>query len=319
MNVYRGYFLVFPLLMGVSFFNGLKAQADFPRDEYREQYGNKTGWRGEGWNVPSHWTEFINYVPALMGPNSLPVPEVPQQIQDHHYVSFGGMRHVMEGDLTYNPVLTLYYSFKGVAALKVMSVPVERFTMSQELMLERNAYWNFEELNDSRGDIIVESHFQVLDWKKKKIKAIARVGLKTASGGNREMARHTDAPAYYFDLSTRKSWNTGSGWEIGVDGNLGFYAWQLVHRIREQNDAYLYGIQFSAKQKGTWEMQSSLAGYFGYLDNGDRPLVWRGMVSRAVGNKGFFIEGYGQIGLHDFEYKSIGAGVKYQFGRPQTM
>ena len=51
------------------------------------------------------------------------------------------------------------------------------------------------------------------------------------------MARYTDAPAYYFDLSFGKPILPGIKWT----GMLGFYSRQIISDRHGQNDAFLFG------------------------------------------------------------------------------
>lgn len=45
----------------------------------------------------------------------------------------------------------------------------------------------------------------------------------------------------------------------------------MVHR---QNDAISYGVGFTGKYRG-FTLATNLAGFYGYENNGDRPIHWR--------------------------------------------
>ena len=91
----------------------------------------------------------------------------------------------------------------------------------------------------------------------------------------------------------------------------GLYVWQTNLDGRRQNDAFLFGggIEYSPSKL---RIQVYGTGYLGYMNNtGDKPVLLRA----AFEQRGKRINGVFkfQQGIHDFDYTSIEAGLKYGF------
>jgi hypothetical protein len=92
---------------------------------------------------------------------------------------------------------------------------------------------------------------------------------------------------------------------------LGFYSWQMINYNRRQDDAFLFGTGAEWNTK-TIRLQSYVAGYLGYLENGgDKPIVFRTTLEKKLKRTSLLV-GF-QQGLHDFKYSTIEAGVKLSF------
>lgn len=89
----------------------------------------------------------------------------------------------------------------------------------------------------------------------------------------------------------------------------GLYVWQTNLDGRRQNDALLFGggVEWN---RSPWRLQMYGSGYVGYMgDIGDKPVLFRTNLER----RGKRIHALIQLqqGIHDFEYSSIGAGIRY--------
>ena len=137
----------------------------------------------------------------------------------------------------------------------------------------------------------------------------------TASGTHLFNARYTDAPGYYFDAHIGKKLNLGDKEEnfMRLYSMLGFYVWQTYSGRFLQNDAFSFGVGASF-HLGKFDISNDLAGYIGYIDNGDKPLVYR-FVTRYNLDKVSYQIRY-QWGLHDFDYQTLGLSVIFRF-RPK--
>jgi len=56
-------------------------------------------------------------------------------------------------------------------------------------------------------------------------------------------------------------------------------------------------------------IRTALAGYYGYLDNGDRPVVVRLQMGTQRKKLNFALKYQG--GIHDFKYQTIGISTIY--------
>lgn len=170
------------------------------------------------------------------------------------------------------------------------------------------------------GDIYVSTNIQVLhphwfgkqttNYKLKYIpSAVARIGIKTASGGDFGNRRFIDAPGYFLDLTVAEKIKFENRWArtLSIAGTIGFYCWQTGRA--EQNDAYMYGLrtEFEAKHL---KLLAEWGGYTGWQENGDCPMV---IKTRLGVPCNFGLEPYVayQYGIRDWQYHEIRVGLKY--------
>jgi hypothetical protein len=115
---------------------------------------------------------------------------------------------------------------------------------------------------------------------------------------------------YYFDLSAGKPiGHSGLKW-IGM---AGFYCWQIDKEDLRQDDAFLFGTGLEWAHKD-WKLQTSIAGYVGYLENqGDKPVVYRAAVEKKWNHTALLARF--QQGLKDYKYTSFEFGVLQYFGK----
>jgi hypothetical protein len=146
--------------------------------------------------------------------------------------------------------------------------------MTPETVKERHAAggsWK----SGAHGDMIVSTFFKLL--KSDKWADIMIEGtLKTASGNRLCDARYTDAASYWLILNAGRDLykSADSKSFVRLQGLFGFYCYMTNSMVHRQNDAPV----FAAGMSGGYEnltFQADVAGFRGYLNNGDRPLVLR--------------------------------------------
>lgn len=198
--------------------------------------------------------------------------------------------------------LTLLYTPK--VGLQIQIVPIEFYqmdTLTRDLRAARNRSGK----GYAVGDFYVSTFVQVLENHKSLPDIMLSINLKTASGNKFSDARFTDAPAYYMDLSFGKNYTLNTSKKLSIRTYFmgGFYVWQIRGDTQPQDDAFLYGLGAKLKAE-RFTLSSSLAGYRGYLQNGDSPLVIRAELRTKFKNKLNYSFRY-QKGLNDFPYNSF--------------
>ena len=88
----------------------------------------------------------------------------------------------------------------------------------------------------------------------------------------------------------------------------GFYAYQTFDLQHLQNDCLLFGAGVDYVFKKITITQS-IGGYNGYLNIGDKPLVYRAAI--RFKNKMFDYKLSYERGLHDYDFQKIGVGVTW--------
>ena len=165
------------------------------------------------------------------------------------------------------------------------------------------------------GDIYVSTNIQVLhhEWFEKSWSyipsAVARIGIKTASGGDFENRRFIDAPGYFLDLTLAEKIEFENSWArtLSFAGSIGFYCWQTGRA--EQNDAYMYGLraEFEARYL---RLLAEWSGYSGWQNNGDCPMVIKTKLGVPC-PLGFEPYVAYQYGIRDWGYHEVRIGVRY--------
>jgi hypothetical protein len=130
--------------------------------------------------------------------------------------------------------------------------------------------------------------------------------LKTAAGTNFEQRRHHDTPGYYFDLEFGKSFHLENKFltEIRTVANIGFLCWETTNST--QNDAPMYGGKIILSNR-LFDFEHTLSGYYGWMNNGDRPLVYASKLRFKQTNYHVFAQF--QYGITDFPYYGVQLGT----------
>ena len=163
------------------------------------------------------------------------------------------------------------------------------------------------------GDIYVSTNIQILhkDWFKREYipSAVARIGIKTASGGDFENRRFIDAPGYFLDLTLAEKIKFENSWSrsVSIAGSIGFYCWQTGRA--EQNDAYTYGLkaEFEARYL---RLIAEWGGYSGWQNNGDCPMTVKAKMGVPC-PLGFEPYVAYQYGIRDWGYHEFRVGLRY--------
>lgn len=257
------------------------------------------------------WKTRIVLTAENLGPNALPVPEIRNGfINPNAYLSLSGNYQFSDFDKTYNPHFKVSLPIAdGKVSIEVWSPFYEYFVNDTLSLIERKAR-EISPTGKSGGDIYIATLIQVLKNHEYLPDMLISINLKTASGNNLEMLRHTDTPGYYFDLSLGKSFLLSEKYSLRPFGLIGFYVYQTHQVMGLQNDALLWGGGLSFFSPRV-EFTGSLGGYHGYFNQGDRPVVVRISSSIKLINN-FFCTINFQNGINDFPYKSIGVGIKTQ-------
>jgi hypothetical protein len=264
------------------------------------------------WDGVTPWERYIKFSPGFLGPNALPGPQITNgSIDSVNSAGIGGSFYFSRGDQTEN--LSLYANYclvKNKISFDFFWVPIEHFVMSRRLKEERNVFSDFYYEHYASGDMNLNTNIQLVNNEKKMIYSSLRIGYRFA---NSEIgaARFTDAPGYYFDMSFAKKFVHAPAWKwIAM---AGIYVWQSddIKNRHRQDDAFLFGSGFEWNKKNL-RIQTYIAGYLGYnYHSRDKPYVFRlGINKRIKRNTCFFQL---QQGLHNFNYSSAEAGIRFNF------
>jgi hypothetical protein len=270
-------------------FNSAHAQEDF------------SWWNTiHNWDGHTSWNQYMTMSSSFMGPNALPVPENTKgRIDSSAELEIAVSYHFSKGDKTTDFFLRGYLPmYDNRVAVAIDVVPYEWFktdTVTRDIRAARTKNGK----GGAGGDIYFNTEFQIIRNRVSFPDLSFRATYRIASGTNLRNARHTDAPGYFFDLS--------SGKNIGIKNNFlriyvmaGFYAYQTYELQHLQNDCFLYGggVDFISTKI---ILSQSVGGYNGYLDIGDKPLVYR--ASLRLKQKHIDWKVSYQKGIRDFDFE----------------
>lgn len=261
-------------------------------------WNNLHGWES---GMPG-WRNWIIISPGYLGPNALPVPELKRGfLVNESEIEVTASTHFHSGDPTQDISGRAYIPFaEGKIAIEMYGVIIEHYNYIEEI---RNERFSRDENGKgiAFGDLYFSSMIQLLKDRKFP-NTLLRVTLRTASGSNLEAARYSDSPGYFADLSFSKDYTRKNGLLVRPIVMLGFYSWQTNDELNLQNDALLYGMGADL-EKNAWRFTGSWSGYYGYKNNGDRPMQLNFDLRKDFKNTALKIQ-Y-QHGLHDWLYKTL--------------
>lgn len=261
------------------------------------------------WDGVSHWSEYITTSPRFLGPNALPIPEQNNGlIPKEHQISVSGNAHFMKGDQTQSMALALdLVLVKRVVSFDLFWVPFEIFDVSHELKTERKIFHTFYNASVASGDLQFRTNIQALEQAQHRVDLRLRIGFRFANSNHMGAARFTDAPGYFFDGGFGKEYELGN-WKLRPSIMGGFLVWQTNLDNRFQNDAFLGGIALEI-ERGNTHLQSSLRGYFGYINNGDKPMTWDFQLRQELDGLSVFVNT--SYGIWDNLYDRVGFGLSF--------
>ncbi len=261
------------------------------------------------WDGTTHWWKYLIISPGYFGPNALSVPAINNGSADST-LSLGATAnfHFSKGDNTQNVMLYGNYTTKNnTISIDAQFVPYERWKMSQAKMEERNVYYIDYYKKTTVGDVVVNTTFQVFQKWRDRFQLAMRVGVRMPSGGAQAAARYADVPSYWIDAGGALPFSNHQ-WKWTT--MLGFLVWQTNEDRLRQNDAFLFGTGLEFNRNG-FRFQGYGAGYVGYKNNGDKPVVVRANFEKTK-NRWVYLFRL-QQGLNDFSYFTVETGVKLLF------
>ncbi|MDR0430621.1 MAG: hypothetical protein LBH58_09130 [Tannerellaceae bacterium] len=225
-------------------------------------------WREKG--------ELLVYSPYYFGPSAFPIPELRTAITPSRFeIELQGRYHYYTGDQTKDLFARLLIPVvKGRVGVEVTGIIKEDYKLTPETRDERNAVdVDLPEGESYQGDLIISTLFQILR-SEKWADIMVSLNLKTASGGRLCDARFTDAATYWFDITAGKDIIKTNITSLRMQAMTGFYCWMTNDIIHRQNDATSFGVGFTGIYRN-FTLSTDFSGFYGYKNNGDRPLVLR--------------------------------------------
>ena len=269
------------------------------------------------WDGVTNWWRYLKPSPYYLGPNALPVPSLMRGEFDNEVrLSLGAEGHFSDGDDTQDLMTGLQVPLAGGrVAFQLDWMALEHYTMDTVTRDERAAR-DRDGTGISTGDVYVATLLQVVKENEDHGGVLLRIRLKTASGNNLEGARHSETPGYSFDLSWGRWIGGGAGWlkRWRPHAMAGFLVYQTNRDDYFQNDCLLFGAGVLGDH-GKLRSELGVAGYLGYLDLRDRPIVLRAAI--ATHQPGRLEHRLGlQAPLQDWRYLSLAYTLRLYLGGP---
>ncbi len=266
-----------------------------------------------GWDGITHWSRYMILSPGYLGPNALPVPDMHTGVLFDKALFEAGSRYYFQaGEQTIDGNSRLYFPFaNGKAALEISHTPIEYYKTDTMLRDERRARSRHVE-GLATGDIGMNTYFALVNGPRFP-DVVLRIGLRAPSGTRLYDARFSDAPGYFFDISFGKTLIVSGENNERITrayGMLGFYAWQTNFDRNRQNDALLigFGLKMTGKHSAFY---AETAGYFGYMEMRDDPVVIR--VGYDIKCDAGTVKIQYQKGVHDVYHHCIQLSVIRHF------
>ena len=259
------------------------------------------------------WQRYLIMSPAYFGPNAFPVPDIKQGLlQNNLQIETALEGHYNSHEQTNNLFTKIFIPLlKDKVGIQLSMVPIEFFSHDTVIRDERFSR-NYEGTGSAFGDLYISTQIQLLKDHPKWPDLLLGINLRTASGDEFGSARFADAPGYYFDLSAGKTFafKNSSNNSIRIYAMLGFYVWQTNLADHIQDDALLFGAGFQVQSK-SFSLSNELGGFYGYLNNGDRPIVLRSRI-QSKRDKSLNFSFQFEHGLQDYNFRSIRLSLIYR-------
>ncbi|HAG15837.1 MAG TPA: hypothetical protein DCG69_04840 [Bacteroidales bacterium] len=259
------------------------------------------------------WQRYLILSPAFMGPNAFPVPAVQDGLVSANFeleTSLEGHFNVHENTENIFTKVSIPL-MKDKIVLEMSMVPVELFWYDT-LIRDQRFSRNYEGKGIASGDVYVGTHIQLVENRAHWPDIMVDFTLKTSSGNQFESARFSKSNGYYLAISGGKSYflaDTKFIRSVRLYAMLGFYAWQTNLADHMQDDALLYGFGFRLNSS-RFSWSNELAGFYGYLNNGDRPLVYRSQLQTIRDKKLNYALRF-EHGTTDYDFRSIRISLIY--------
>lgn len=253
----------------------------------------------------------VNYAPEYFGPNANPVAmfanatipaETTLKLAGDYYFGFGDKT----GSVTLSAEIPL---LPECVSLKVWGNALEYYHVTQEVY-DRRSMQSGKLYGSANGDFYIQTRMRILKERENAPAIVLNSALKSASGTDFSERRYFDTPGYYFDLEVGKSIHLNNKIIAEVRGviDFGFLCWETTNSV--QNDAPMYGGKIVLSNQ--WiNLENTLSGYYGWIHNGDAPLVY---CAKAIFKRPHMkIFAQYQYGINDFPYHHLQLGVAVSF------
>jgi hypothetical protein len=264
------------------------------------------------WDGHTHWSRYMRISPGYMGPNALPVPRVLDgRISDKHEAELGFSGFSIPGELTLSSFGNLKYSIgRGLALVEVNHIFIEYYK-TDTLLRDERFVRSYDVEGFAVGDLSVSTIITLVK-NRKWPDMLLRASFRTTSGSKLSDARYTDAPGHYFDVSFGQNLldDAERNYTLRLFWSAGIYIWQISYTDNRQNDALLAGAGL-AWTKGKHHISTETAGYFGYRNERDRPIVLRLMYQYQFDK--LAIRAWYQRGLHDVYHHNLNFSLVYSW------
>lgn len=260
------------------------------------------------WDGITPWVNYIKLTPGGMGPNALPVPEMQNgKLDTALNFTLAPEVYLAKNDFTADVYTELKIPIENRVVLRIWWVPFEYFN-TDTIVRDFRAARTKDAYGTATGDVYIGTQIKLVENHKFLPDAVLGINLKTASGSRVYDARTTDTPGYFFDLTLGKTWRINAQTNIRPYANLGFLVYQTYRDDYYQNDALLWGFgtDFTYKQL---TLKAQFAGYKGYFDDLDKPVVFRAEANLRANNLRYFFR-Y-QIGNESYNYTNLRAGITF--------
>lgn len=259
------------------------------------------------------WQRYLIMSPAFFGPNAFPIPDINTGLLNTKLELETAIEgHFNKHEQTENLFDKLFIPLmKGKVGLQVSMVPIEFFEYDT-IIRDQQFSRNYEGTGHATGDLYISTLIQLVKNHPKWPDLLLGINLRTATGTEFESARFADSPGYYFDLSAGKSIlfkEESSIQSIRWYAMLGFYVWQTNLADHIQDDALLFGAGIQLQTK-SFLWINEFGGFYGYLNNGDRPLVYR-MQLKTNREKPLNYSLRFEHGLNDYNFRSLRFSLLY--------
>ena len=254
----------------------------------------------------------VAYSPAWFGPNANPVPQFADgTIPARTTIALSGNCYFGFGDFTGNATLDVEVPLlPECVSLKVWLNTLEYYQVSPEVHAERQMTGGLS--GWANGDFYVQTRIRILRERRFAPAIVLNSTLKTASGTQFDQRRYFDTPGYYFDVEIAKSAYLRNRMLSEVRGVLdaGFLCWETTNSV--QNDAPMYGAKLILRN--SWvDWEHSLSGYYGWMHNGDTPLVYA--MKLTFKQPRFRIFAQYQYGIRDYPYHHLQVGAAVELDK----
>jgi len=258
-----------------------------------------------------HFSRYLIVSPGYFGPNAIPVPRLTDGlVKEKLWIDLEYEHYWGTGETTDNIFADIHIPIaNGKVSLDFNYVPYEFYSVDSVVSRERRSK-SGDALNGSaHGDVYFGTHVQLIKDHQWIPDLVFGMTCKTASGTKSEDVRFTDTPGYYLDFSTGKSYPLPgiSDSYIRWFALVGFYVWQTYLDEYPQNDALLYGAGLELRLN-RFHLMNSIRGYNGYMQNGDKPLVYRFELGLSEGAASLIL-GY-EYGIRDYPFSCLRAGFR---------